>query len=226
MSWRVSSRWDRQGRETLGRQRCFLQTMLLAMNINSANFVMSAPSLKGCPPPDQPEFAFIGRSNVGKSSLINLLTGRKGLAKVSVTPGKTQLINFFEINRKWTLVDLPGYGYAKVSKAQRADFNEAVADYLESRESLVHTYVLIDSRLPPQEIDKRFVSWMIGADIEFSLVFTKTDKQSSPKTDSNIAKFRREAMVGVTPMPTIFTSSSVSRAGKREIHDHIEKLLG
>lgn len=195
------------------------------MNINSAQFTVSSPDLRGCPPANLPEFAFIGRSNVGKSSLINLLTIKKGLAKVSVTPGKTQLINFFEINRKWTLVDLPGYGYARVSKNKRADFNVAVADYLESRETLMHTFVLIDSRLPPQEIDKRFVSWMVEAEIQFSLIFTKTDKQSSAKTESSIAKFRREVLAGATPVPTIFATSSVSKAGRKEVLGQIEKFL-
>ncbi len=196
------------------------------MNINSATFATSAPDLRSCPPANLPEFAFIGRSNVGKSTLINLLTMKKGLAKVSATPGKTQLINFFELNRQWNLVDLPGYGYAKVSKHQRADFNEAVADYLEKRESLVHTFVLIDSRLPPQKIDLAFVEWLVGAEIPFSLIFTKTDKQSAGKTDSNIAKFRRAALAEVKPKPMIFSSSSVKKTGRKEVLGHISVLLG
>ncbi len=195
------------------------------MNINSANFATSAPDLKSCPPANLPEFAFIGRSNVGKSTLINLLTMKKGLAKVSGTPGKTQLINFFEINRQWNLVDLPGFGFAKVSKHQRADFNEAVADYLESRESLVHTFALIDSRLPPQKIDQRFIEWMVEAKVPFSLVFTKSDKQSSVKTQSNVAKFRREVLGGVEKLPEMFVTSSVKKEGRKEVIGHIEKLL-
>lgn len=195
------------------------------MNINSANFATSAPDLRSCPPANLPEFAFIGRSNVGKSTLINLLTMKKGLAKVSSTPGKTQLINFFEINRQWNLVDLPGFGFAKVSKNQRADFNEAVADYLESRESLVHTFVLIDSRLPPQKIDQRFIEWMVEAKVTFSLVFTKADKQSSGKTQSNVAKFRREVLGGVEQLPEIFVTSSVSKEGRKQVLGHIESLL-
>lgn len=195
------------------------------MNINSANFATSAPDLGSCPPTNLPEFAFIGRSNVGKSTLINLLTGKKGLAKVSGTPGKTQLINFFEINRQWNLVDLPGYGFAKVSKQQRAGFNIAVADYLEKRENLIHTFVLIDSRLPPQKIDLAFVAWMVEVEVPFSLVFTKTDKQSTGKTDLNIAKFRREALANVMPKPTIFSSSSVKKTGRKEVLGQIEKLL-
>ncbi len=195
------------------------------MNINTANFATSAPDLKSCPTAILPEFAFIGRSNVGKSTLINLLTGRKGLAKVSGTPGKTQLINFFDINRQWQLVDLPGYGFAKVSKQQRADFNVAVADYLEARETLVHTYVLIDSRLPPQKLDQRFIEWMVEAEIPFSLVFTKADKQSSGKTRSNVAKFRREVLGGAKPAPEIFVTSSVSKEGRQHVLGHIEKLI-
>src|SRR5690606_22400527 len=123
-------------------------------------FEVSAPNLAACPPATLPEFAFIGRSNVGKSSLINLLSERRELAKVSGTPGKTRLINFFRINEAWRIVDLPGYGYAKVGKEQRADFNEAVADYIEHREGLKGVFVLIDSRLPPQRIDLEFLGWI------------------------------------------------------------------
>lgn len=213
------------GSENFGSPRVFPVGHPVPMNINSANFATSAPDLRSCPPADLPEFAFIGRSNVGKSTLINLLTMKKGLAKVSGTPGKTQLINFFEINRQWNLVDLPGYGFAKVSKQLRAGFNVAVADYLEKRETLVHTFVLIDSRLPPQKIDLAFVEWMAGAEIPFSLVFTKTDKQSSAKTDSNIAKFRREALAEVIPKPTIFNSSSVKKTGRKEVLGHIESMM-
>ena len=195
------------------------------MKINSAEFAASAPNLRLCPAPRLPEFAFIGRSNVGKSSLINLLTVRKGLARISETPGKTQLINFFTINGAWQLVDLPGYGYARVAKEKRADFNEAVADYLEERETLVHTFVLIDSRLPPQEIDREFIKWLIGAAVAFSLVFTKTDKQSVSQTEASIERFCRTVLAGITPPPATFAASCETRAGRSEILAHIADML-
>jgi GTP-binding protein len=146
------------------------------MQIRSAQFVISATDLDGCPDPDVPEFAFIGRSNVGKSSLINRLTGQAGLAKVSATPGHTKTLNFFLINRDWHLVDLPGYGFAQKNLAARERFEEMIIDYLEQRESLIRVFVLIDSRLPMQKLDRDFVQWLIGADIDFALVFTKVDK--------------------------------------------------
>jgi GTP-binding protein len=196
------------------------------MQINSANFETSAPDLRQCPAPLLPEFAFIGRSNVGKSSLINMLTMKKGLAKVSETPGKTQLINFFTINRKWGLVDLPGYGFARVSKNQRVDFNIAVADFLEKRETLRHTYVLIDSRLPPQAIDVEFIRWLLTTAVPFSLVFTKADKQSATKTQVSVQRFRKAVLATVTPAPAIFISSAEARTGRKEILGHISGLLG
>lgn len=196
------------------------------MQINSATFATSAPDLRQCPAPVLPEFAFIGRSNVGKSSLINLLTMKKGLAKVSETPGKTQLINFFNINNKWALVDLPGYGYARVSKNQRVDFNVAVADFLEERETLRHTFVLIDSRLPPQAIDVEFIRWLLTTDVAFSLVFTKADKQSASKTQLSVQRFKSAILAGITPQPAVFVSSAETKAGRKEILGHISGLLG
>ena len=151
------------------------------MQIRSAQFVISATDLDGCPDPDVPEFAFIGRSNVGKSSLINRLTGQAGLAKVSATPGHTKTLNFFLINRDWHLVDLPGYGFAQKNLAARERFEEMIIDYLEQRESLIRVFVLIDSRLPMQKLDKDFVQWLIGADIDFAIVFTKVDKTKQAK---------------------------------------------
>jgi len=191
------------------------------MKITNAQFLTSAPALGGCPPPAQPEFAFIGRSNVGKSSLINLLVGRRDLAKVSQTPGKTQLINFFSINHAWLLVDLPGYGFAKVAKASRADFNEAVADYLEQRgtETLRHTFVLIDSRLPPQKLDIAFLGWL-AADTAapYSLVFSKADKQSRSKTQENVQRFMREVIATLPRPPAAhFITSAVERTGRNEV---------
>jgi GTP-binding protein len=152
------------------------------MKIKSAVFKMSAKNLEAAPDWERPEFAFIGRSNVGKSSMINMLSNREGLAKVSATPGKTQLLNFFIMNEHWSLVDLPGYGYAKVAKSEKINFNESVGDYLEHRENLRQVFVLIDSRLPPQPIDLDFVTWLGDCGVPFSLVFTKADKQSAAKT--------------------------------------------
>lgn len=196
------------------------------MKIKSATFTVSAPDLKACPAAIMPEIAFIGRSNVGKSSLINLLVERKDLARVSDLPGKTQLINFFTINSNWRLVDLPGYGYAHVAKTKRADFNEAVADFLVGRETLRHTFVLIDSRLPPQDIDRAFVSWIAGSGVPFALVFTKADKQSANQTQSSIARFRQVVLAGLHPMPETFVCSVKTKAGRTEILAHIASNLG
>lgn len=192
------------------------------MKIKSAEFEKSAQTMAGAPRWMLPEFAFIGRSNVGKSSLINLLTERNALAKASVTPGKTKLINFFRINTNWCLVDLPGYGYAKVAREQRADFNEAVADFIEKREVLVHVFVLIDSRLTPQKIDVEFLRWLAGVDTDFSLVFTKTDKVSASVVQSNIALFRKTIAEFMPQEPRLFTSSSVKKNGRVELLDFIE----
>lgn len=195
------------------------------MKIKSAEFEKSAQNLAGSPRWTLPEFAFIGRSNVGKSSLINLLTERNALAKASVTPGKTKLINFFRINSNWCLVDLPGYGYAKVAREQRADFNEAVADYIEKRDVLVHLFVLIDSRLEPQKIDLEFLNWLGTVDVPFSLVFTKTDKVSTSVAQSNIAVFKRTAAEFLPQAPGVFASSSTTKRGRTELLDFIEAQL-
>ena len=156
------------------------------MKIRSAEFITSAADVERCPPWGHPEVAFIGRSNVGKSSLINMLAHQRQLAKVSATPGKTQLLNFFLINNTWSLVDLPGYGYAKTAKSGKHEFNKLVADYLASRENLIHTFVLIDTRLEPQTIDLAFIEWLIGTPAPYSLVFTKADKQSPHKNRASI----------------------------------------
>lgn len=195
------------------------------MKIRSAVFISSAPHLKFCPESELPEFAFIGRSNVGKSSLINMLSERKELAKVSATPGKTKLINFFLINDAWSLVDLPGYGYAKVAKKDRADFNESVAAYLEHRPNLAFTFVLIDSRLPPQAIDLDFIQWMAERELPFGLIFTKTDKLSATKVLANRDLFLQH-IDGVvkSPMP-LFNSSSVTKDGKSVILGFIGRTL-
>jgi len=195
------------------------------MKITSAVFEVSAPDLKSCSKSPLPEFAFIGRSNVGKSSLINLLAERRELAKVSDTPGKTKLINFFTINNRWSLVDLPGYGYAEVARKERSKFNAAVADYLEKRKNVYCAFVLIDSRLPPQRIDLEFVRWLGSCPVPFALVFTKTDKQSAAKTEANIATFRQSLATGIGAPAQIFTSSAKTKRGRMEILGFIEQTL-
>lgn len=195
------------------------------MKFKSALFETSAAALPGCPRLALPEFAFIGRSNVGKSSLINALTEQRNLARVSDRPGKTQLINFFVINANWRLVDLPGYGYAHVAKTKRADFNEAVADYIEGRENLRVVFVLIDSRLPPQQIDVDFLGWITGTGVPFVIVFTKIDKLSRSQAQNNIAAFRHAVFVGVDPAPEVIASSAKTKIGRTEILQHIDRIL-
>jgi GTP-binding protein len=184
------------------------------MQIKSAEFVTSARGLAECPVWEHPEFAFIGRSNVGKSSLVNLLANRHSLAKVSATPGKTRLLNFFLMNQSWSLVDLPGYGFAKAAKNEKFDFNERAGDYLEGRANLRRVFTLIDSRHKPQRIDLDFLAWLGGTGTPFSLVFTKTDKQSPAKTKASIALF----LAALAPAaPEVLASSAKSRHGRLEI---------
>jgi GTP-binding protein len=187
------------------------------MRIKSSVFHTSARDLASAPAWDRPEFAFIGRSNVGKSSMVNMLANSKGLAKVSATPGKTRLLNFFVMNGEWSLVDLPGYGYAKVAKSEKVDFLEAAGDYLERRPNLRRVFVLIDSRLPPQRIDLDFTAWLGGRGVPFSLIFTKADKQSAAKTRSAVAAFLAAmADPAAGPLETIL-SSSKDGTGRGEI---------
>ncbi len=195
------------------------------MKIKSAQFAVSAPDLASCPPSALPEFAFIGRSNVGKSSLINLLAEKKDLAKVSDLPGKTKLINFFTINGNWTLVDLPGYGYAKVAREDRLEFNTAVRDYLGQRSNLRRVFVLIDSRLPPQEMDLKFVHWLGQRSLPFALVFTKVDKQAIQHSRNAIEQFRQALAKSTEAQPRIFASSIVTKTGRSEILGFIEQAL-
>jgi len=195
------------------------------MKIKSAVFEVSAPDLKSCPRWAMPQFAFIGRSNVGKSPLINLLSERKELAKVSVTPGKTKLINFFIMNGNWSLVDLPGYGYANVGKLQRNQFNEAVGDYLEQRKNIFCTFVLIDSRLPPQAIDLEFLRWLASCGVKFALIFTKMDKLSVSQAEANIAVFKKQMAETCGPVPATFNSSAKTKRGRTEILNFIEEQL-
>lgn len=187
------------------------------MKIKSATFITSARGLADCPAWQWPEFAFIGRSNVGKSSLINLLANQRSLAKISATPGKTRLLNFFLMNESWSLVDLPGYGFAKAAKAEKFDFNQMAGDYLEQRENLRRVFVLIDSRHPPQRIDVDFISWLGGSGLPFSLVFTKADKQSPSKTRANIAQFQETIAPQIPTTPEALQSSTKSGDGRDAI---------
>lgn len=196
------------------------------MLIRSATFQISAPNLASCPVSDRPEFAFIGRSNVGKSSLINLLAGRKELARVSPTPGFTQLINFFSMDDAWTLVDLPGYGFAKTGKAERARFQQMIADYLSGRKNLARVFVLIDSRHEPQQIDLEFVQWMMEGTVPWSLVFTKTDMAKPSQVQKNITLFEDRILVSGAELPGTFTTSSKSKTGRSELLTFIKEMVG
>ena len=193
------------------------------MKIKSADFVISNTDIDKCPKEHIPEYAFIGRSNVGKSSLINMLTGRKSLAKTSGKPGKTQLINHFKINDNWFLVDLPGYGYAKVSKKNRSIFAKFIYEYLEKRENLICTFVLVDSRHEPQKIDMLFMEWLGQNQIPFVIVFTKMDKLSSSQLNKNITKYKTEMLKTWEDIPQTFRSSAESGLGKAEILKFIEQ---
>ena len=195
------------------------------MQIKSAEFTISNTEVSKCPLDGKPEFAFIGRSNVGKSSLINMLTSKKGLAKTSGTPGKTQLINHFLINEHWYLVDLPGYGYAKVSRTQRSTFERFIADYLTKRETLYNIFVLLDARLEPQKIDLEFMNWCGQKGLPFSMVFTKIDKLSSTALQKNLAKYKKEMLKVWAELPPVFTSSSDSGFGKEPLLNYIEQIL-
>lgn len=195
------------------------------MKIVSVEFEVSAPDLRSCPAWALPEFALIGRSNVGKSSLINLLAARRDLAKVSDLPGKTKLINFFVINGAWSLVDLPGYGYAEVGRQRRMEFNTAVAEFLAGRRNLRGVYVLIDSRLPPQAIDLDFLQWLDGTAVPWALIFTKTDKQSAAKTSSAIAQFLAALPAGRATPPEVLRSSAETKSGRGDILASLTRRL-
>ena len=193
------------------------------MIIQSAKFVMSNTRLDKCPKPNKPEYAFIGRSNVGKSSLINMLTGRKSLAKISGKPGKTQLINHFIINEKWYLVDLPGYGYAKVGKEKRSSWMQFTIEYVTKSENLQCLFILIDARIDPQTIDLEFIDQMGQNQIPFNLIFTKTDKMSASQIQKNISKFREALAETWEELPDYFVSSARTGRGGDEILSFISK---
>jgi GTP-binding protein len=206
------------------------------MEIKEATYVISSPSVDKCPKPDRPEYAFIGRSNVGKSSLINMLCHKKELAKISSAPGKTQLINHFEIisrpspqsgegkGVRWYLVDLPGYGFAVISQKQRKNWQKMIDDYIRQRENLVNLFVLVDSRHEPQQLDIDFINRLGEWQIPFAIVFTKTDKNKPAVTPRNIDSFMKQLSPTWTELPKYFISSALNKTGRKEILDFIGSL--
>lgn len=195
------------------------------VQIKNVEFEQSAPSLAACPPPSLPEFAFIGRSNVGKSSLLNLIANRKQLAYVSATPGHTKLINHFRVDKAWYLVDLPGYGYAKVAREDRSKFSAFVADYLENRETLELVFLLIDSRHEPQKMDLDFVDWLADAEVPFVVVFTKSDAVSKTKLAHHMELFRAEMAARFEQVPEMFATSASEREGRGPLLKLIASIL-
>ncbi|MFH1121432.1 MAG: ribosome biogenesis GTP-binding protein YihA/YsxC [Bacteroidota bacterium] len=193
------------------------------MVIKSADFIASNTDIARCPLADKPEFAFIGRSNVGKSSLINRLLERRNLARISSTPGKTRLINHFLVNEAWYLVDLPGYGYARISKREREKWEEMIRKYLTRRPNLVNTFILIDSRIEPKTSDLDFIGWFGEQQLPFALVFTKTDKLTSNALSSSLAAFKARLSEQWEELPDFFISSAETGKGREEILDFIEK---
>ena len=196
------------------------------MKIKSAEFVVSNSKVDQCPNSQLPEYAFIGRSNVGKSSLINMLTGKKSLAKTSAKPGKTQLINHFLINKNWHLVDLPGYGYAQVSKSTKKVFQKFITAYFEKRKQMICAFVLVDSRHKPQKIDMEFMQWMGENGVPFVIIFTKADKLKEKDLKKNISQYQEEMLEIWEEMPQYFLTSATSGLGQDDVLDYIENLNG
>jgi GTP-binding protein len=195
------------------------------MKINTAEFIISNSEVDKCPKERLPEYAFIGRSNVGKSSLINMLTNHKNLAKTSSKPGKTQLINHFKINNNWFLVDLPGYGYARVSKKTKAVFQQFITDYFERREQLICAFVLIDIRLEAQKIDLEYMEYLGESEIPFAIIFTKADKIGKTKVASNIAAYKKQMLANNwAEMPQYFITSSLEATGRDTILEYIDQI--
>jgi GTP-binding protein len=194
------------------------------MEVQQTEFRGSFPSVQQCPPDDRPEFAFIGRSNVGKSSLINMLTGRTNLARTSKKPGKTQLLNYFLINQQWHLVDLPGYGYAKISKKKRQEWERMIQDYLVKRLQMQCAFVLIDAMIPPQKIDIDFLDWLGKMRIPFVIVYTKTDRLKPDELTQNLNAIRTELSNYWEPLPQEFITSSEKGIGRAEILSFIEEV--
>lgn len=194
------------------------------MKINSAEFVISNSDVAKCPEGSKPEYAFIGRSNVGKSSLINMLVGRKGLAKTSATPGKTLLINHFLVNKEWYIVDLPGYGYASRGKETREQLAQMIKSYIMQREQMVNLFVLVDSRHKPQKIDMEFITWLGENGVPFSIVFTKLDKLGSMAGARNVEEYKQALLEQWEELPPVFVTSSVDGRGREELLDYIEQI--
>ena len=194
------------------------------MEIKKAEFTLSAPMVSMCPKDTKPEYAFIGRSNVGKSSLINMLTNNKKLAKISSTPGKTLLINHFIINNEWYLVDLPGYGFAKRSKKEIAKLDQMIQGYILQREQLVNVFVLVDVRLEAQKIDLEFIQWLGESSIPFAIVFTKADKLTANKVNTSVEAYKKVLLETWEELPPIFVTSSEKKQGRDEVLDYIEQI--
>jgi GTP-binding protein len=195
------------------------------LQILTADYVQSSPNLSGCPATQKPEFAFIGRSNVGKSSLINMICDRSKLALTSSKPGKTRNINHFLINDEWFVVDLPGYGFAQISQLQRSLWLKNTEEYLQKRENLVNTFLLIDASIPPQKKDLEFANWMGEKWLPFSIVFTKTDKAKTTETQKNIAGFKKEMLKSWSELPPVFLCSSEEKKGRDEILAYIRDCI-
>lgn len=194
------------------------------MKINSAEFVISNSDVAKCPEGNRPEYAFIGRSNVGKSSLINMLVGRSGLAKTSATPGKTLLINHFIVNDEWYIVDLPGYGYASRGKETREQLSRMIKNYVMRRKQMVNLFVLVDSRHKPQKIDMEFITWLGENGVPFSIVFTKLDKLGSVAGVKNVEEYKQALLEQWEELPPIFVTSSVDGRGRDELLNYIEQI--
>src|ERR1700761_4368308 len=194
------------------------------MEIHTAVYVVSSPDYTKCPPPDRPEYAFIGRSNVGKSSVINMITNNAKLAKTSASPGKTQLINHFDIDKTWYIVDLPGYGFAKVSQSQRKQWEKMIEDYLRKRENLVSVFILIDSRHSPQKLDLEFIDQLGKWKVPFSLVFTKSDKENQRTVSLNIKNFLAKLRETWQFLPQHFLTSAIKKTGRDKILSLIEEM--
>ena len=194
------------------------------MEIKTAEFTLSAPTVGMCPQDTKPEYAFIGRSNVGKSSLINMLTNHKKLAKTSATPGKTLLINHFIINREWYLVDLPGYGYAKRSKKEIDKLDQMIRGYILQREQLVNVFVLVDVRLEPQKIDLEFIEWLGVSSVPFAIIFTKADKLTPNKARQAVEDYKKKLLETWEELPPIFLTSAEKREGRDEVLQYIDDI--
>ena len=194
------------------------------MEIKKSEFVISAPTVSKCPKDDKPEYAFIGRSNVGKSSLINMLCNHKGLAKTSATPGKTLLINHFIINNEWYLVDLPGYGFAKRSKTVQQELEQMIASYILQRKQLINVFVLIDIRHEQQKIDREFVDWLGESNVPFTIVFTKADKLGPGKAKQNAQKWLEQLKDRWETLPPYYITSSEKKLGREELLAYIDEI--